>query len=263
MNILLIYGFHKPETEFGRFVCDEYFRKYLPDKEQVVAREIKNSCMPGDNPANEIAYQEVASYIESDKPSVLIDIHNSRPIFSDLKIPLKNVFEPEKPKEKKGIFAFIEKWFGFKSFEEIAYESAQNSPLRRVYEKLSKPLLVTYGNPEVDQFLFNFILGQKDIGFMTDYSTEKSSSSISKLKNTLNESDCLYTRVHKIASENNNSYIGIEAMLHGENGIIEKDEYYYSTAEKAVEFIRRIERFVAENSMQPIPAVKCQIENRR
>ena len=112
MRILAVYGFHKEEREFGRFVCDEYNRRYSPDNSLLVTRSINNSAHQRDKTQEQVEYQEICDLINQYQPDVFIDIHHNNGITSDMRQQLNSFQSPPKPKKKGRLASFLDRLMG-------------------------------------------------------------------------------------------------------------------------------------------------------
>ena len=78
MKILVLYGFHKQEREFGKHVCDEFNQRYPEAREVVSTLPINNFADEDNERQEEIAFWELISKMKKYKPEILINMHHNK-----------------------------------------------------------------------------------------------------------------------------------------------------------------------------------------
>ncbi len=232
MKVLVLYGFHTEEREFGKRVCEEYLQRFSPAENLLqimgiensvpqrttesifLAKGTKISALKKINPAT----KEIASRIKEYKPRILIELHHSKKkcgvAQSQLDALLDNIGETTSPEEK--------------------------DLLHTVYDGLTlmstRDLLCNYGNMSDirDSKLVEFLDRQTDLIAVNS----KGIRLITIRPNFL-------TRAEK---KHKTSHLEIEAMVNVDaaNKVIE-DDLYHGTSEDLIEFIHRVEGFAAKN----------------
>lgn len=77
MKLLVLYGHHTEETEFGQLVCDRYFDLHNPDPASLQARQLRRGISAFDQDKEPLVFEEISELISRLSPDILLDIHHT------------------------------------------------------------------------------------------------------------------------------------------------------------------------------------------
>jgi len=77
MRLLVLYGHHIEEKDFGKRVCEEYQKRFSPDKNKFLAVTVTNPTKAGSS-NEERPLAEIIEYIKKHKPKFFVNLHHSK-----------------------------------------------------------------------------------------------------------------------------------------------------------------------------------------
>lgn len=207
MSLLVVYGFHREEKEFGQAVDREFFRRNRVSK-STIFMPLEHSAGIQNKLEEKRAFDEVSDLIRSYRPQILFNIHHSKPIHPN--------------DDLNSAWKCIE-----------FYSSQLNNPFtQRLFSREKAiPIEIHYHFFTPNKKLQRYIFKNEDFaGFLAD---------LSKQNGQRDNAEEHYEVIRDFRVD----YFLAEALLRGEDGAISQDNHYYDVVDRMVRMIEGLSGF--------------------